>query len=194
MIAPALASQTRRPEQKIAPLQQVALVAVALAGAAVATGEDVGLLGAVVVLVPLLVVLALHPGRRDLLRCPRRPSFPLLVIALAGVVPVVVYASKMASNGRADRPPEDSFAYVPTLWSAATAMAVAIVLVSLLAAFRPDGWAVPAACAAVSAFLFGVASIINADVAASGGRGWGSAAVVWALAYLAAAGREWRTN
>jgi 4-amino-4-deoxy-L-arabinose transferase-like glycosyltransferase len=190
LIAPALASQVRRPERKIAPLQQVALVALALACAALASGEPVGIAGAVVVLVPLIVLLALHPERRALLRPPRRPSAPLLALVLAATVPALVYAWQVASNGRGDLPPEDSYAYVPSLWSATAGMALATILIALLAALRPSGWRISAGCAAVAAFLFGIASSINADVAASGGRLWGGAAIVWSVAWLATAARE----
>jgi peptidoglycan/LPS O-acetylase OafA/YrhL len=190
LIAPALASQVRRPERKIAPLQQIALVALALACAALASGEPVGVAGAVVVLIPLLVLLALHPDRRDVLRRPRRPSVPLLALALAAAVPALVYAWEVTANGRADLPPEDSFAYVPSLWSAAAGMALGAILVAVLAALRPPGWPVSAGCVAVAALLFGIASNINPDIAASGGRGWGSAAIVWSLAWIAVAARE----
>lgn len=58
LIAPAFATLTRRPERKIAPLQQIALVVVALACAAVGSGSGIGIAGAAVVLVSLLVVVA----------------------------------------------------------------------------------------------------------------------------------------
>lgn len=190
LIAPAFASQGHRPARKIAPLQQIALVALALACAAVASGAYIGIAGAAIVLVPLVVVLALHPGRREVFRPLRRPSAPLLVVALAAALPALAYAGKMASNGRAELPPEDSYAYVPTVWSAAAAMALATVLVAVLAALRPSGWQVSATCAAAATFLFGVASIVNPDIAASGGRGWGAAAVVWSVAWLATTVRE----
>jgi hypothetical protein len=190
LIAPALASQVRAPEWKIAPLQQIALVALALALAAFASGAYIGIAGAAVVLLPLVIVLALHPGRREVLRRPRRPSVPLLAVAIVAAVPALAYAWEMGANGRADLPPEDSFAYVPSLWSAAAAMAFATILVALLAALRPPGWRLSAWCVAVAAFLFGIGSIVNPDIAASGGRGWGAAAIVWSLAWLAAAARE----
>jgi hypothetical protein len=190
LIAPALASQVRRPHRKIAPLQQVALVAVALACSGPASGEPVGVAGAALVLIPLVVLLSLHPDRRDVLRRPRRPSVPLLALALAAAVPALVYAWEVTANGRADLPPEDSFAFVPSLWSAAAGMALGTILVALLAALRPPGWPVSAGCVAVAALLFGIASSINPDIAASGGRGWGAAAIVWSVAWLAAAARE----
>lgn len=166
------------------------MVAVALACVALASGEPVGFAGAVVVLVPLVVLLALHPDRRDVFRRPRRPSVPLLALALAAAVPALVYVWEVASNGRADLPPEDSFAFVPSLWSAAAGMALGTILVAVLAALRLPGWPVSAGCVAVAALLFGIASNINPDIAASGGRGWGAAAIVWSVAWLAAAARE----
>lgn len=112
------------------------------------------------------------------------------MLALAAAAPAAAYAWETASNGRADLPPTESFAFVPSLWSAAAAMALATVLIALLAAFRPPGFRVPATCAAVAASLFGVASIINPDIAARGGRGWGATAIVWSLVWFAAAARE----
>jgi hypothetical protein len=190
LVAPAFASQVRRPERKTAPLQQIALVGLALSLAAVASGAYVGIAGAAVVLVPLVVVLALHPARRQVLRGPRRPSLALVALALAALVPALAYALEMAANGRANLPPEDSYAYVPTVWSATAAMAFATVLIGFLAALRPSGWPIPAASVAVAALLFGTASIINPDIPASGGRGWGAAAILWSIAWVAAATRE----
>jgi hypothetical protein len=190
LIAPALASQVRRPERKIAPLQQIALVAGVLACAALASGEPVGVAGAGVVLVPLTILLALHPSRRSVLRRPRRPSVPLLALALTAAVPALVYTWSMSSNGRADLPPEDSFALVPSLWSAAAAMALGTIVVGMLAAFRPPGWPLSASCVAAAALLFGIASNINPDVAASGGRAWGAAAIAWSITWIGAAALE----
>lgn len=190
LIAPALASLVRRPERKIAPLQQIALVAGALACAALASGEPVGVIGAGVVLVPLTVLLALDPSRRAVLGRPRRPSIPLLALALTAAVPTLVYTWRVSSNGRADLPPDDSFAFVPSLWSAAAAMALGTIVVATLAALRPPAWPVSAGCVAAAALLFGIASNINPDVAASGGRAWGAAAIAWSITWTAAAARE----
>jgi hypothetical protein len=190
LISPAFACQVRQPERKTGPLEQIALVILALAVAAVASGEYIGVVGAAVILVPLSVVVALHPGPRDVFRRPPRPSLLLLVLALSVSVPTAVYAWAMAADGRADLPPEDSFAYVPSFWSAVVAVAIATILVALHAALRFPGWTISAACVAVAALLFGWASILNPDIPASGGRGWGSVAIVWSLAWLASAIRE----
>ena len=180
LIAPAFASQLRRGVGPAA-MHQVAVVVVALAIASVWCGEVAGVLGAAAVLLAWLVVCALHPDRGTLLRRPRQlsPSRPML--GLAGVLAVTAwrYASVLAARGRAELPPEDSFAFVPTLWSALVAMVIATSLLAALAASRMSGWAVPAWCVAVAVSLFGLASVVNPDVPASGGRGWGLAAIVW---------------
>ena len=197
-VAPAFACHVRRSHLKVASLQQLAVVSLALAVAALASGALVGVLGAVLVLVPLVVVFALHPRRRDALRLPdrRRASRPLLALVLIAFVPAAVYASAVASNGRANIPPDAaaSYAYVPTLWSATVAMTVATILVAFAAASRPSGWPFSAACIAVAAFLFGIASTVNPEVPASPGRAWGAAAILWSFVWSATAVHEWKRN
>lgn len=189
LVAPAFASQVRRPGEAAAPIQQLTLVALVLAAAAVASGEYLGLAGAAVVGVPLLVVLALCPARLRALRPPPRPSPLLLGLAAAAALPALAYAWDAASSGRRGAPPEDSYAYIPSVWSAVTAMSLAVVLLAFLAAFRAPGWRLTAWCVGVAALLFGIASVVNPDVPASGGRAWGAAAVLWTVAWATAARR-----
>jgi hypothetical protein len=192
LVSAAFASQLRRPERTVAPLHQIALVIVALAVAAVACGAYLGLAGAAFLLLPLAVVVALHPTNDSVLRPPSRPSPLLLGTALVASVPTTIYASRMASAGRAGLPPKNSFAFVDSHWSALVAVAVASALVALLSALRFPGWTFSAGCVAVAALLFGCASIINPDITGSGGRGWGAAAVVWSVVWLSVALRERR--
>lgn len=190
LITPAFACQVRHPERNTGPLQQIALVMLALVVAAVASGAYIGVAAAPVLLVPLSVVVALHPAPRGVVGRPPRPSPLLLVFALSALVPAAVYASVMAAHGRADLPPEDSFAYVPTFWSAVVAMAIATMLVALHAALRFAGWSISAVCVAAAALLFGEASILNPDIPASVGRGWGFLAIIWGIAWMAITLRE----
>ena len=184
LLAPGFASQVRGPGAP-AGLHQVAVVVAALAVASLWSGEPSGVLGAAAVLLALLVVRALHPDRRAVV--PRSdPSPVLLGLALALSVPAWSYAGVLAGRGRADLPPEDSFAFVPSLWSAAVALLLATSLLALLAASRGSGWTVTAGCVALAVLLSGVASTVNPDVPASAGRGWGGAAIVWSLAWFAA--------
>lgn len=185
LVTPAFACQVRHPELKTGPLQQIALVMLALAVAAVASGAYVGVAAAAVLLVPLSVVVALHPVPRGVFRPPARLSPLLLLFALSALIPTAVYAWVMAAHGRANLPPEDSFAYVPTFWSAVVAMTVATILVALHTALRFEGWSISAVCVAAAAFLFGEASILNPDIPASAGRGWGLVAIFWGIAWTA---------
>lgn len=193
LIAPAFISQISAPDRRIAPLQQVAVVAIGLAVTAVASGEYIGLLGVAVVLVALFVVLALHPRRADVARA-ARPNVPLLALVVVAAIPVAVYAWHTAASGRAGLPPENSFAYVPSFWAAVTAMALGTVLVALIAAFRASGWLVPAVCAGLAALVFGIGSLTHPTVPASGGVASGGAAIAWAIVWLATALRVTRTE
>lgn len=187
LVAPGFASQVRRP-MAAAGLHQVVAVALALVVASVWSGEPSGVLGAAAVVLALVVVWLLHPARDALV--PRSsesgPSPVLLGLALVLAVPAWSYAGVLASRGRADLPPEDSFAFVPSSWSAVVAVLVATSLLALLAAGRGSGWAVPAGCVSVATLLLGVGWTVNPDVPASGGRGWGLAAIVWSGAWLLA--------
>jgi hypothetical protein len=187
LVAPGFASQVRRPGA-VAGLHQVALVVLALAVASVWSGEPSGVLGAAAVLLALLVVWALHPDRPAVVPRPSQPapSPVLLGLALALSVPAWSYAGVLAARGRADLPPEDSFAFVPSLWSAVVSLLISTSLLALLAAWRGSGWTVPAGCVAVATLLLGVGWAVNPDVPASGGRGWGVAAIVWSLVWCAA--------
>jgi hypothetical protein len=188
LIAPAFAALARR-EGAAAALHQLALVVVVLAAASVWSGESGGVLGAAAVAVALAIVWALHPDRRSLLPQPAGASWSPAMVALAVAVSVPAwwYAAALAARGRADLPPEDSFAFVPSLWSAVVAVLVSMSLLALLAASRGSGWLVPAACVGVAVLLLGLASVVNPDVPASGGRGWGVAAIAWSGAWLLAA-------
>lgn len=171
---------------------QVAIVALALLFASVWTSEVVGILGAVGVLVPLALVWVLHPKRRSLLLSRggwgAGGSRWMLGCALMLAVPAWAGAAVNAAHGREDLPPRDSFAFVPSHWSAITAMLLASGLIALLAATqRTNDRSISALCVAIAVLLFGVASIINPEVPSSGGRACGVAAIAWAVVWFVTA-------
>jgi hypothetical protein len=188
LLAPAFAAQLRRDGDRAA-MHQVAAVVVALAAASVWSGEVVGVVGAIAVLLAWLVVGALHPDRGGLLRRPAQLSHARLTLGLAVVmaVPAWWYASVLAARGRAGLPPDDSFAFVPSLWSALVAMLIATSLLAALAAAGERGLTVSAWSVTIAALLFGLACVVNPDAPASGGRGWGLATIVWSGAWVLAA-------
>jgi hypothetical protein len=72
------------------------------------------------------------------------------------------------------------------------AMAVGIVMVSLLAASRTRGWRIPAWSAGAAAIVFGLASVIFPGHPGAQGRGWGIVAVAGGVLFIGAA--EWEAR
>ena len=101
-------SQLRRPERRIAGIQQTVVVAVtlALAGAAGQRASYFALAGAIAVASTILV--ALHPARRTFLVRTRPADRMMLALALVAAGPTLVYAWRMASAQRNDLPPADA--------------------------------------------------------------------------------------
>src|SRR3954469_14114759 len=120
-----LLAQLRRPERRIAGVQQTALVGFALAVAG-AAGEAwwylvlaAGLTGACALLV------ALHPARQTLLAGGQRLDPMMLALAAVAAVPALVYASRMASARRRALPPADAVTNGLHHWTVMTALALA---------------------------------------------------------------------
>jgi hypothetical protein len=195
LIGCAFANLVRRNSDATASLAQVAVVVLALIGGSLLAGAPIGVVGAAAVLVPLAVVWALHPDRRKPFRRDswRFGGLWMLGCALVLVVPAWVYAAVEAAHGRAGMPPENSFAFIPSHWSAMTAALLATGLVALVAVGRGGGWNVSAVSPAVAVLVFAVASVVNPDVPSSGGRVWGAAAFLWVGVWLVAVRRDGRS-
>jgi hypothetical protein len=182
-----LLSQLRRPEGRIAGVQQTALVAIALAlaGAAGEAWWYLVLAGGVAVAFALLV--ALHPARQTLFARGRlEPA--MLVLAAVVAVPILVYAWRMARAQRRDLPPADAVSNGLHHWTVMAAVAVAVLLLVLLAALGTSGAGIPAISASIAAGAWAISCLI-APVAAAGsaGHGWAWAALAWAVVTLVAA-------
>src|SRR4051794_1075645 len=150
-----LLSQLRRPERRIAGLQQTAVVAaaLALAGAAGQSGRYFELAGGIAAVSAVMV--ALHPARRTFLA--RGQQLEPTIVALAAVAagPALVYAWRMASAQRHDLPPADAVSNGLHHWGVMTALAVLILLLMLLAAARTPGWRIPALSDSIAAGVLG---------------------------------------
>ena len=95
-----LASQLRHPERRVAGLQQATLVIPALIAGSV-LAMDFQNAEQLIFLVPALGVLwVLHPARGELLRPVVRISPLLVVIALVGAIPLIVYALNMGAAAK----------------------------------------------------------------------------------------------
>jgi hypothetical protein len=185
-----LLAQLRRPERRIAGIQQTGIVALALAAAAV-LGEAwwylafaAGITGACVVL------LALHPARRTFLERGRRLEPMMLALAAVGALPALVYAWRMASAQRRDLPPADAVSNGLHHWTVMTALGLLVLMLVLLAALRTNGWRIPALSASIAAGGWAISCLLAPQSAAgSEGHAWAWATLAWAVVALAAAVR-----
>jgi len=183
-----LLSQLRRPERRIAGLQQTAVVAstLALAGAAGQKGGYLALAGGIAVASTLL--LALHPARRTFLARGRHPEPGMLALAGVAAVPSLVYAWRMASAQRRDLPPADAVSNGLHHWTVMTALALLVLFLTLLAAAHTAGWRIPALSASIAAAAWAISCLL-APTSAAGSEGhvWAWAALLWAVVTVAAA-------
>ena len=95
-----LLAQLRRPERRIAGVQQTAVVALALAIAGVAGGSWWYLALAGGIAAVAAVVLALHPARQSFLERGRQPDPTMLALAAVAAGPTLVYAWRTAAAQR----------------------------------------------------------------------------------------------
>jgi F0F1-type ATP synthase assembly protein I len=192
VIVPAgLLAQLRRPERRIAGVQQTALVAAALAFAGV-LGEAwrylalAGGVGAVAA-----AVLALHPARAAFLARGTRCRPAVLAAAAVAALPCAIYAWRMASAQRRHLPPADAVSNGFHHWTVMAALAVLVVALVVLAALGTPGWRIPAVSASIAAGAWAISCLLApADAAGSEGHTWAALALVWAAAPLAAVMRS----
>ena len=176
-----LLAQLRRPERRIAGLQQLAVASCALAGAAAAATAWDHLVLAGLLAAACGAALLLHPARASFLRRGARPR-PLLALAAAvALAPALVYAERMSSAGRRGLPPLDAETNGLAHWPALAALALVVVALPLLAAAGTAGWELAAGTAALAALAWGIACVLAPTAAAAEGAAWGWAAVAWAL-------------
>ena len=183
-----LLAQLRRPERRIAGIQQTSLVAAALALAGAAGESWWYLLLAAGVAGASAALLALHPARRTFLVRDRHPQPALLALAAAAAVPALVYAWRMSSAARRDLPPADAVSNGLHHWTVMAALALLAFLLVLLAALRTGGWRIAAISASIAAGAWSISCLLAPTGAAgSEGHGWAWAVLAWALATVAAA-------
>jgi peptidoglycan/LPS O-acetylase OafA/YrhL len=185
-----LLAQLRRPERRIAGIQQTAVVAVALAIAGVAGEEWWYLALAAGVTVVCAALFTLHPARRTFLARGRRPEPVMLALAALAAAPALAYAWRMASAQRRDLPPADAVSNGLHHWTVMTVLALLVLLLVLLAGLRTSGWRIPAISASIAAGAWAISCLLASESAAgSEGHTWAWAALAWALIALAAAVR-----
>jgi hypothetical protein len=178
--------QLRCADRKIAGVQQAALVIPALLIGSAIASDSQDLVTALIPLTAIGILLALHPAREEFLARGAALSRRLLGITVVGAVPLVAYALDMGAQARDLSGPPHHVQRLSTM----AAMAVAIVLTALLAAFQTRGWRTPAWSAGAAAIAFGLGSLAFPDTPSAEGRGWGGLAIVGGVLFIAVAELE----
>jgi hypothetical protein len=182
-----LLTQLRRPERRIAGIQQTAVVAVALALAGAAGKQLWYLALAFAIAVACAVLLVLHPARQTFLRRRRHVQPMMLALAAVAAVPALVYARRMASAQRRDLPPADAVTNGLHHWTVMTALALIVLLLVLLAGLRATGRRIPGLSASIAAGGWAISCLLAPESAAgSEGHAWAWAVIVWAAMTLGA--------
>lgn len=182
--------QNWRPERKISPFYQILHAGLATAIAGALTTRGFGLVG-LFILVAYGILFALHPYRSELLH-PVREGFSALLLGLSvlGAIPLIWFAlttARLERNGL----PTDPHVKMDH-WTMMSAMAIGIVLVGFLSAFKFRGWRISAWSAGAAIFLYGLISTVYFDRPGSEGKGWGIVAMAGGLVFIAAA--EWEAR
>ena len=184
----AVVVQLHAPERKIAGVQQAALVIPALLMGSAIASDSQDVVAALIVMPAVGILLALHPAREQFLRKDVAFSPTLLAITVLGAIPLVAYALDMGAQARALTGPPHHVQRLSTM----AALAIAIALTGLLAAFKTRGWRIPAWSAGTAAIVFGLASLAFPDDPGAAGRGWGGLAIAGGVLFIALAELEGR--
>jgi hypothetical protein len=186
----ALLVQLNAPERRIAGIQQAALVIPALLIGSAIASDSQNVVPALILMPAVGILLALHPAREEFLRRGAGFSRRLLAITILGAIPLAAYALDMGAQAQDLEGPPHHVQRLSTM----AAMAVAIVLIGLLAAFRTRGWRIPAWSAGATAIVFGIASTAFPDDPGAVGRGWGGLAIAGGVLFITVAESEGRSG
>jgi hypothetical protein len=130
------------------------------------------------VVIWFLPLILLRPNRRELVSLKLRPSAVLLALAALLAVPAVINATQL--GGLAEPGADEGFYDMSSLWVVVAAQA-------LFSALRPRaGRWLPRIIALATGWL-GALSVVWPEDLASPGRAWGTALIVWAVLFAAAA-------
>jgi hypothetical protein len=182
-----LLTQLRRPERRIGGIQQIAVVALALAVSGAAGEQWWYLALAAGIAGSCAVLLALHPARRTFLKRGRLEPM-LLALGAAATVPSLFYAWRMASAARHELPPADAVSNGLHHWTVMATLGLVVPLLVMLAAMSTSGWRIPAISASIASGAWAVSCLLAPTPApGSEGHAWAWAVLSWAGLSLAAA-------
>lgn len=186
LTAPPMIAVARAPDRAIRPLVILGVLAIAgLAAMAVAFTPDPFILP---VLVMIGVLWWLAPSREGAIP-PGRPSLLMVALVLAGAVLLVPYALENAGLQRTDHASDHAAFYH---WVETSFTALGIVLVGLLAAWRPRRFRVGTWLAGLALAILGAASVLFPGYASALASPWSWAALLGGLALIAVG--EWEAR
>jgi hypothetical protein len=174
--------QIHRPRRKVAPmLQAVAVPVVVLVfdlTTSIFTLEDT-----LPLLLPVVVVAALHPEARRLLRF-GRPDRSMLALSAVAAVPWTLFAISQtrlqARNLPGDVHLENGH------WAFMASFAVVLVAWALIGASDLPGWRFTAWAAGIAPALYGGHSLAFSHLVSAASPMWAVAAISWGAAYIGA--------
>lgn len=191
--------ERHRASQLMALLPFAALLA---AAALTSTWDIVPMLG---MFAPLVIVATLlHPAGRELVTgfSTSQVSVVMLVLVVLAAIPLGAATATHvglqtgtieqgghdhdhAAGGDAAELHEEHIEFGHFMLM--TGFAILVVAMGLLASLRPVGYRVPAWLTGLLLTAYGIASIAVPTVSSSGGTMWGTAAILWAVAFVGAA-------
>lgn len=170
-----------RPDRMVAAVQQVLAVSAAfLLGMGLLMRFD-----PFVLMVPVmaLIALALYPKARqvfDTAGLSRR----LATLAVAGGVPLLLFAWGQFGLQRANLPGDEHAEYMH--YAGMGILAMALFFTGLIASLKKPGWRVPLWTVGLGTVIYGIASVAYPADSSSGGLLWGTVAILGGLAFIAA--------
>ncbi|HEV1992630.1 MAG TPA: hypothetical protein VGR34_07180 [Candidatus Dormibacteraeota bacterium] len=185
LVFASIAIQLWSPRRRIAGVQQLLVLALAVAVGLALSAYFTEFVIAYLVIGLLLA--ALHPARASLLKLGTTASLPMGIVAVAGGVGFVAYALGQAAVQRAIGLDPVHGAH----WSLMAAVTLIIPAVALLAAARTDGWRLPVYGAAAGAILLGVSSLLVRYEPSALSTMGALAALAWAVVLVAVAELPW---
>jgi len=190
IVAAGLIPQLIAPARNVAAFQLALIAGIALMATAAIVGDpdnhggqyapfDITYL---IFFAPLLLLAALHPARRDLLKAGRLRS-PLLLIAAVIAVPLFVYGANQGLIQRNSWPPS-SDPHHNSHWFVMAELAFAIPLAAGVAGLGSRGWQVVSWTVPATLTALGTVSVLFPNAPSSLGIGWGALAIATATIFL----------
>lgn len=178
-----LTLQLYRPTRRITAAVAPVLIMAPLAVMAFSTGSPIAMMPVLFTIIGLVVV-ALHPTGRGLIRLDRVQSVDLLAAGLVGAAAVPLFGYAYSQLTMQYTIADEHAALVH--YGGMALIAVLILVMGSLAVLRESDWRFAAWTAGLLAFYLGASSLAFPNYVSSAGSLWGGMAIIWGLVFVAA--------